>query len=97
MKTPSENVKCEHTPTPWYGGHAQVIQEATGKTICIIPGARCDETQPDTAFIVTACNAHEVLLDACKCALNSLDAIGATTGSPLVHQLRRAISQATTT
>lgn len=116
MKTPtSETVKHTRGPYSvfgcavyqndcWNAGHNE-----GGKRICSTYSGSPEEERDEmpteeqsanAAFIVTACNAHEMLLDACRAArIWLLEAYGDQKpheNSPF-EQIERAISQATNT
>lgn len=74
----SETVKSEHTPTPFRIGDGgwTIFGPPNGKPAPAVIATMEQgtsmgplERRANAQFIVTACNAHDVLLDACKAIL----------------------------
>ena len=97
----------DHTPTPWTFGNGEkfpfVIRHDSDGLGSHIAYIACQEVickehggtpEANAAFIVRAVNAHEELLEACKCAG---DALLANEGDPIkreaLRQLREAIAK----
>jgi hypothetical protein len=88
--------QTKHTATPWKAEKRNVecqrtILSAAGGYLAIIGNPWTpydDETEANAAFIVTACNSHDELLEACKEALKQLSERG-----HLYHEEQLAITK----
>jgi hypothetical protein len=91
-----------HTETPWniwFKGADKTPCIANNnstarpvKDICTVDG---DNREEDATFIVTACNSHDALYNACEKALALLENLGLEKAeSELVEQLRVALAKA---
>ncbi len=91
MKTQQHT--AQHTPGPWqFDGLDKIIGDQGNAEVCQVWGAAVEDQDGYANARIIA--AAPDLLEACKCALNSLDMIGATRGSPITTQLRAAIAKA---
>lgn len=107
MKNISETVKCEHTPGPWAIRDIPKGVQVTPAdnpyfVIAGVSGFDTHEREANARFIVTACNAHDVLLDACKWAEKLMSQTECTGEKSLgngqcLDAIRHAISLATNT
>jgi hypothetical protein len=62
--------QTQHTPTPWKAD-GKIIRGADGLGVCELQRQGFpSELKANTAFIITACNAHEELVQAVKWALD---------------------------
>jgi hypothetical protein len=78
---------------------AQGIGVGTVVVANIPPISTTDHHEANAAFIVTACNAHHDLLEACKLALSEFEAYEYSESIddpawPVIQQLRAAIAKA---
>ena len=102
--------KEQHTPTPWcsnINGNAIAAQLVDGYIVKIaevyVPQRSIEEHYDkraegaaNAAFIVTACNSHDILVEACKAALNRIysDIEKDRPATSEAAQLRAALSAA---
>lgn len=81
---PVETVKVKHTPTPWVARHSNPCSEtiiyidniyspsSIGDIATIYCAPAGSENAANAEFIVTACNAHQDLIDALQAARNGI-------------------------
>lgn len=93
MKTQTES---KHTPTPWhitnkgYNHYIQKNYDGTNEFTVSICSGNQGMAKANAAFIISAVNSHEALLEAAKCLVHDIE----ISGGKVSKFVKEAIQQA---